>query len=304
LAPGLINTDLSRAPAVAVTGSRGRLGSALVAALASRPVTVVEWPRPDYDLDVPGAAARLMARDRPQIVLHAAAWTDVDGCARAPELAVRRNTDAVAELATVCAASGARLLFVSTNEVFDGGRTDGQGYRETDSPNPVNPYGASKLAGEQTAIDAFNRAGRAENLLIVRTAWLYGPPGNDFPAKIIAAADRLPPGEPVSVVADEIGSPTFSADLAGAILALALDGAHDGVYHLVNAGHASRLDIAREVLARCRPERPTAPISRSQFQRASNTPPWAVLENTRAAALGVSLRPWHEALADYLTSLC
>lgn len=295
---------MNRGPVVALTGAGGRLGRALENALEEKSITTVAWSRPDYDLDDPSAASRLVERDRPGMVFHAAAWTDVDGCARDPVAAMRRNGDAVGELAAACARSGARLVLVSTNEVFDGDRADGQGYRETDPPHPINAYGASKLAGEQQATQAFARLGTADGLLITRTAWLYGPPGNDFPSKIVIAADRLPAGEPLNVVADEIGSPTYSVDLAGAIVRLALSGAPGGSYHLVNAGRASRLDVATGVLARCRPERLTAGISRTQFVRASTPPAWAVLENTRAAALGITLRPWHEALADYLELLC
>ncbi len=284
---------------VAVTGAGGRLGRALVAELAARDVPMIAWSRPDYDLDDPAAAATLVARDRPALVIHAAAWTDVDGCARQPELAHRRNAQAVAELARECAKSGARFVLVSTNEVFDGERTDGTGYREDDPVAPANPYGASKLAGEVAASQAF--AGSAAGLWIVRTAWLYGPPGNDFPTKILAAADRLPAGEPLRVVADEIGSPTFAPDLAAAILDLAIV-APGGTYHLAGAEATSRYEFAAAVLERCRPGRVPTPISRSEFVRASSPPSWAVLDCTRAAGFGVSLRRWPEALAEYLAS--
>ncbi len=288
---------------VAVTGARGRLGRALVKELTSRGFDPIPWSRPDYDLDDPAAASRLVPRDRPGIVIHAAAWTDVDGCAHDPGMAMRRNADAVGELAVACAATRTRLVLVSTNEVFDGERTDGKGYRETDPPNPINSYGASKFAGEQQAADAFARSGRADDLLITRTAWLFGPPGDDFPAKILAAADRLPAAEPLRVVTDEVGSPTYSADLANAMARLLLLDPPAGTYHLVNAGHASRLDLAGRVLARCRPQRATVAISRTQFVRASRPPAWAVLENTRAAALGVTLRPWQAAVDDYVPAL-
>jgi dTDP-4-dehydrorhamnose reductase len=295
---------LNRAQKIAVTGTTGRLGRALLQVLESAQLDVVEWSRPEYDLDNPAAASRLVERDHPDVVVHAAAWTDVDGCARNPDLASRRNAQAVSELAAACAADAIRMGLVSTNEVFDGARRDGQGYRETDPPRPINPYGVSKLAGEELASDAFNRAGRSGSLLIVRTAWLYGPPGNDFPSKIIAAADRLPPDEPFEVVADEVGSPTYALDLARALVRLVLDDPGGGVCHLVNAGYASRLEVAQRVLAHCRPGRATSAISRAQFVRASTAPAWAVLENSRAAALGVTLRPWPDALSDYLASLC
>ncbi len=172
---------------VAVTGAGGRLGRALLGALADAPFTglagPLAWGRPDYDLDDPGAAERLVARDRPEVVVHAAAWTDVDGCARDPDLAMARNGTATGRLARACAAAGVDLVVVSTNEVFDGRRTDGRGYRPDDPTAPANPYGASKLAGELAARDAYaalpgggsGLGGPA--LAIVRTAWLYGPPG-------------------------------------------------------------------------------------------------------------------------------
>ncbi len=123
---------------VAVTGTNGRLGRELHKVLREKGHDVAAWSRPDYDLDDPTAAERLLVRDRPSIVLHPAAWTDVDGCARRPELAKRRNGTAVGELAAACVTFGARMGLVSTNEVFDGRRTDGLGYSENDPPNPGN----------------------------------------------------------------------------------------------------------------------------------------------------------------------
>ncbi len=277
---------------VAVTGVGGRLGSALLGVLPG----ALPWRRPDYDLDDADSPPRLLDRDAPDVVVHTAAWTDVDGCARDPELAQRRNGDAVAALARACASRGVGLVLVSTNEVFDGDRTDGQGYREDDPVHPRNPHGVSKLAGEMAAREAF---GDGPGLWIARTAWLYGPPGNDFPNKIIAAADRLAPGDPLPVVSDEWGSPTFTVDLAGAIAAL-VGVTPGGVFHLANAGAVSRFDWAEHVLARLRPERTLRAISRREFARASDPPPWGVLECGRAAAAGVVLRPWRVALDEYL----
>ena len=180
---------------VAVTGARGRLGRALVAALEDAPFAgpfgPIAWDRAAFDLDAPAEAGALLERDRPETVVHAAAWTDVDGCARDPGLALARNGTATGILATACAERGIDLIVVSTNEVFDGRRTDGRGYLPTDDTAPLNPYGASKLAGERAATDAYEGVGASGALGIVRTAWLYGPPGNDFPSKILAAAERL-----------------------------------------------------------------------------------------------------------------
>jgi dTDP-4-dehydrorhamnose reductase len=141
--------------------------------------------------------------------------------------------------------------------------------------------------------------GDAAGLWIVRTAWLYGPPGNDFPDKITAAADRLPDGETLPVVADEWGSPTSTLHLARAILEL-VGLTAGGTYHLVNTGAASRREWADRVLAVRRPGRSTRPISAAEFARASDPPPWGVLDSSRAVAAGVQLRSWQEALDQYL----
>ncbi len=357
---------------VAVTGARGRLGRALLAALhgssavapgrvAAEPVTAVDagasptsgrlplaasvidvvgWSRPDYDLDAPGSVEGLLDRDQPEVVVHAAAWTDVDACARQPDLAMARNGEAVEVLARACAARGVDLVVVSTNEVFDGRRSDGRGYAVEDPPNPINPYGASKLAGELAALTAYGHrppwqgldegAGRGRGeaapstatssalgrprLVIVRTAWLFGPPGNDFPSKILAAARAAAAeGRALRVVADEVGSPTYSVDLARAIVVLvAAVGARAAdvpegdllfrrpVWHLVNAGRASRADWAREILRLARLDVPVVDISAEDWPRASSPPRWAVLEPGLLPP-SLALRPWPVALAEYLT---
>ncbi len=288
---------------VAVTGAGGRLGRALVAALADDAVTVVPWRRPEYDLDE-SDPTQLLDRDRPGLVIHAAAWTDVDGCAREPEVAARRNATAVERLAEACVARGVGLVLVSTNEVFDGLREDGRGYAEDDPTAPANPDGESKLAGEEAAQQVF---GDRTGLWVARTAWLYGPPGNDFPAKIVAASDRLESSDQgeaaLPVVADETGSPTYTGDLARAIVELTRATA-GGLFHLVNGGQATRYEWAAAVLERCRPGRGLRPISQGDFVRASTPPAWGVLNTSRAAAVGVHLRPWGNALGDYLPEVC
>jgi dTDP-4-dehydrorhamnose reductase len=319
---------------VAVTGAGGRLGRALIAALEDAPFTgplgPLAWSRPAYDLDDPEAAARCIRQTAPEVVIHAAAWTDVDGCASEPERAMRRNALAVAELADACVRSGTDLVLVSTNEVFDGRRTDGRGYTPEDGPRPGNPYGASKLAGEAAAQAAFlghgglierpgapgrsgapgavsasaavgmpARPAAAPQLAIVRTAWLYGSPGNDFPVRILAAADRArAAGEPLRVVGDEIGSPTFAPDLAEGILDLLASGTFAGIHHIVNAGAVSRADWGRHILAALEVEVPIVETSLAAWTRPSTPPAWSVLAPT-ALPSGEPLRPWQAAFADY-----
>jgi dTDP-4-dehydrorhamnose reductase len=276
-----------------ISGDEGRLGQALSAAA---PGPIDGWDRPDLDLDDPASGARLVRQRRPRLVIHTAAMTAVDQAAREPEVAMRRNGEAVGAIARACREIGAGLLLVSTNEVFDGRRTDGRPYREDEPTDPGNPYALSKLAGERAAIDAF--AG-ADGLWITRTAWLFGPPGVDFPDKITAAADSV--SGPLPVVSDEIGCPTYTADLARAIYRL-VERTDGGTYHLVNAGSASRYEWAEAVLRVRRPGRALKPIAMADFERASDPPRWGVLDTSKARAAGVVLRPWTEALAEYLAT--
>jgi dTDP-4-dehydrorhamnose reductase len=307
---------------VAVVGRDGRLGRALMAALEEAPFTgtrgPIGWDQPEIDLDTLTAASigSLLDRERPEVVIHTAAWTDVDGCAREPELAMRRNGTAAGELAEACARRGIDLVFISTNEVFDGARTDGRGYAPGDERHPVNAYGAAKAEAERLAMAAFARDGASGRLGIVRTSWLYGPPGNDFPAKIAAAALRAKASaEPLRVVGDEVGVPTYTPDLAEAIVELlaedaiageqdrpAGDGARTAVHHLVNGGRASRADWAREVLRATGIDVEVVDVPGSTWRRASTPPAWAVLEPTPLPS-GEPMRDWREAFAHAVPAL-
>jgi dTDP-4-dehydrorhamnose reductase len=289
---------------IAVTGAAGRLGSALVARLGDTArgaaADVIGWTRAEFDLDDPGPGARRLAAERPDLVIHAAAWTDVDGCARDPELALRRNGEAAGVLARASADNGISMLLVSTNEVFDGDRTDRRGYRPGDAVNPGNAYGRSKLAGEQAAREAFETAPHAA-LGIVRTAWLFGEGKPDFPAKIVAAArSAMADGRAMRLVIDEVGSPTYVPDLADAIARLAAS-SFEGIHHVVNAGIASRADWARDVLDRMGIDVAIEEIGLLDLDRPSRPPRWGVLEATSLP--GGPLRSWRDAMADRIAMM-
>jgi dTDP-4-dehydrorhamnose reductase len=307
---------------VAVTGAGGRLGTSLLARFAAAGIAdeILAWDLPDHDLDDPASAERLVAAGRPDIVVHAAAWTDVDGCARQPDVAMRRNGTAVGEMARACVGHGAWMIAVSTNEVFDGARTDGLPYSPTDRPNPINAYGRAKLAGEVSAREAF---GSLPHLAIARTAWLFGAPGLDFPRKILERARTLAGGEVLKLVDDEFGNPTYAPDLAGGLVALAEVAARsiaagdaaaksrgdaagwrgfDGIHHIVNSGTASRAVLGRETLRLAGLDIPTEDVPMSTWTRPSSPPARAILAPTPLPD-GTLLREWRAALAEYVATL-
>lgn len=274
---------------VLVTGGNGQLGRSLRAALGSRPGTAVaSWDLDDHDIADP-AAAHWVADESPDVVINAAAWTNVDGAEANPQAAYAANTLAAKHLAEGCARCGAALLQVSTNEVFAG--RPGLFYREYDpTDGGASTYARSKLAAERAVTQLHDR------VYIVRIAWLFGPGGNNFPTKIAAAADR---NGSLRVVDDEISNPTYAPDLAAAIVQLVESGRY-GSYHLVNDGWCSRYDLARAVLeASGRGHVPVTAIKSSDWVRPTTPPPHAVLLNEAGASLGIRLRPWHEAIADY-----
>jgi dTDP-4-dehydrorhamnose reductase len=291
---------------VAVTGAGGRLGRAVLAALNEAPFTgpggATGWSRIEFDLDAPTGIDALIGRDRPEAIIHCAAWTDVDGCARDPDLAMARNGVATGVLAEECAANGIDLIVISTNEVFDGRRTDGRAYAPKDAPNPINPYGESKLAGERSAAIAFEGT-EGPQLGIARMAWLFGPGKPDFPAKILAAAEKAKAaGEPLKVVGDEWGCPTYTSDVADAIVELLADGSVGGIHHLVNGLFATRADWARYIVGRAQLGVEVVDVPMTTWPRPSTPPRWGVLEPTPLPS-GEPLRPWPDAMADYAPRL-
>lgn len=288
---------------VLVTGAAGQLGCYLRAQLPATGATVIATgskraPGIDHPADLAhaDAVAALLAAVKPDVIIHAAACTDVDGIEREPERGHLANAVATRNLAEAVAAHGAYLLAVSTDMVFPG--DGGAPYREDAEPRPISAYGSSKLAAE-VAVRAANPA-----FGIGRTAWLYGGAGKHFPRTVLTVLrDR----GGMDVVDDEIGSPTFAGDLAAALIQASAVRA-PGVLHLVNAGGASRFGLAQEAarLAGFSAEA-VRPISTADFLARyplpAARPADSRLQNTRAAGLGVTLRDWRAALADYVPRL-
>lgn len=274
---------------IVITGGRGQLGRELAHVLSAKH-DILSLDLPECDI-TQRAEIDCIASHLPDLVLHCAAMTDVDGCARDPLAAYRANALGTHNVAVACQRANAALLYISTNEVFDGTKTSP--YLEWDAPRAINPYGASKLAGEriaQTLLDHF---------YIVRTAWLYAVARENFITRVIARA--IEDGA-LAYVDDEIGNPTYAPDLARAIADL-IETNHYGIYHLVAEGAASRYDWAARILQRAGMGH--IPITRAKladFKRASTPPRNGALANVAAAnTLGIKLRAWQDALDEYFT---
>lgn len=274
---------------IAITGAEGQLGRALEQALGAEH-ELITLSRADVELSRPDATERLIATGA-DLVIHPAAYTNVDGCARDPDLAYRVNGLGTHYVALACQQLDAPLVYISTNEVFDGAA--GRAYVEYDSTAPINAYGRSKWAGEQAVRELLRR------FYIVRVAWLFGGERNFVRTVLRLAAER----DAIAMVADEVGSPTYTHDVAAAVGRLIRRPCY-GTYHLVNEGACSRLDFAAEIVRLAgHTHVQLQPIALADYPRDSRVPPYTPLRNIAAAALDIQLRPWQAALADYIQRL-
>jgi len=271
---------------IAITGSTGQLGRALIEVLKEDEVLPLR--RPECDVTRLDSLMECLGKFRPDVVIHAAAFTNVDGCELEPEKAYAVNALGTRNVAVASLECGAAMVYISTNEVFDG--TSSEPYWEFDRPNPVGVYGRSKLAGEQYVREILSR------FFIVRTAWLYYHGGNNFVTKIIRAADER---GSLRVVTDEVSNPTYALDLAEAISRLIRTNFY-GTYHFTNSGYCSRYDFARLILELSgRGDVPIEPITSREWVRVARPPLFTPLRNFAGALIGITLRPWQDALKAF-----
>lgn len=270
---------------IAITGSAGQLGLALQSRLANDELLLMDLPQ--YDIGDQRQTRDSIARFRPEVVIHAAAYTNVDGCESDPASAYRVNALGSQNVAVACQESGAAMVYVSTDYVFDGLK-DGP-YWEWDTPNPQSTYARSKLAGELITSTLLRRH------YIVRTAWLYSRQGKNFVKTVLRLAGEQ---NRLQFVTDEVGSPTYAPDLADAIVKLIPSGLY-GIYHFTNSGVCSRFEWARAILELAGLD--ASRISPTQgFARAAKVPARSELHNfCGATQLGIVLRPWRAALEEY-----
>jgi dTDP-4-dehydrorhamnose reductase len=290
--------------ALLVFGGSGQVGRQLRRALAPLGTTIAPT-RAEADLTDPNSLRAIIERVRPLVIVNAAALTNVDQAERDPALANAVNATAPGMMAEAARRVGALFVHYSTDYVFDGAiRVP---YAEDAQPNPINAYGRSKLAGERNVADAGGPH------LVIRTSWVYSVTGAGFVASLLR---DLPGKQTVRIVADQVGSPTWSRSLAVATAALVgaairdreivLNSTDWGVYHLGGSGEGSRVEIAEAVIDALGPrlgERPTiVPISAASFGALAPRPHYSALSNVRASKrFGITLQPWRSELHRMVT---
>jgi dTDP-4-dehydrorhamnose reductase len=269
-----------------IAGAGGQAGTCLAAEAVRQGRDVLALTSPQWDITDPQAADQIVQTG--DEVINCAAYTNVDGAEGDEARAYAVNAAGPEHIARACARVGARLIHISTDYVFSGSAS--RPYEPSDETGPLSVYGQSKLAGEQAVLAALPEA------VVVRTAWVYtGGSGKDFVATMrrLAAGDRV-----IEVVDDQTGSPTYVADLVGALLEVADGKVHARVLHAANAGEVSRFGQARAVFegVGADPER-VVPVSSAHNPRPAPRPAYSVLSSRQSEQAGLTpLRPWRDAL--------
>lgn len=275
-----------------IIGGSGMLGKALTALVSHNPFAMaIPLDLPEIDITDSRSVDAAFQKENPKLVFLCAAMTDVDGCERDPEKAHRINADGTRLVAEACRKAGALLVYFSTDFVFDGKQE--KPYTEEDAPNPVSIYGATKLEGEKHALSCPDH-------LVIRTAWLFGAGRENFITKIIARAKS---GNKITVVDDQNGSPTYTADLAGGAMALVEKGAR-GMFHLTNQGACSRFEFAQFIVETAGLHQEVFPAKTVPAAGIAKRPAHGVLSLEKYNSLtGLPLRPWQKAVSDFIGRL-
>lgn len=282
---------------LALIGAGGMLGS-MVARSAPAEWEVVSLQRPGFDLTDRQQVDGVLDRLAPAVIINCAAFTRVDDCETQEDLATRINGDGPGYLAQAAKRLGAVLVHISTDYVFDGSKTEP--YREDDPTNPLSAYGRSKRAGELAILES-----GLERFFIIRTSWLFGPGGKNFVETILRLAQER---EELRVVADQVGTPTYTADLAEAIFRLLATHKY-GIYHVSNQGACSWHEFASEIVAQFTQLsgqvkiKNLVPIATLEYPLPAKRPGYSLLSKQKyVTAVAATLPPWRDALQRYLTA--
>ncbi|MFC4303457.1 dTDP-4-dehydrorhamnose reductase [Cohnella boryungensis] len=277
-------------PIIAVTGAGGQLGQELIR-LTTAQVDIVGLDRSELDITDGERCLAALSSIRPDIVIHAAAYTAVDQAESEPDEAWRVNVDGTRHVAVAAEAVGAKFCYISTDYVFDGAGTSP--YREDHPTAPQTIYGKTKLAGEQAAAKA------ASQCFIVRTSWVYGRYGNNFVRTMLELGRSRPQ---ISVVHDQVGAPTCTYDLASFLLDLTASRKF-GIYHASNSGACTWYEFAQAIFREAGiTDVVVLPCTTEQFPRPAPRPAYSVLGGDALLAAGFApLRHWRKALRDFLS---
>jgi dTDP-4-dehydrorhamnose reductase len=272
---------------VLITGASGQLGRELVKALADE--ELITPTHEEIDIRDPSIIGKIVKLE-PRIIIHTAAYTDVDACEINKELAWETNSNGTKHIAEAAAELRATLLYISTDYVFDG--TKREPYLESDRPNPLNVYGKSKLSGENFVQEI------CPKFLIVRTSWLYSNSGKNFVNTILRLAKAK---KEIRVVNDQIGSPTYAKDLAYIIKRLISTDGY-GIYHAGGEGECSWYDFAKQVVALANFDTKVIAISTTEIARPAKRPTYSALTNFKLGSLGITMPSWEKALEAFFNT--
>jgi dTDP-4-dehydrorhamnose reductase len=271
---------------VTLFGASGLLGQALAQELSTEQLTALSSK--DADLRDRARVRDVILESRPNWILLSAAYTDVDGCESNRDLAFAVNCEGAINVAEAAREAGSRLLFLSTDYVFDGSKRSP--YEISDARSPASVYGESKACAEERLLEIL------PEVCIARTSWLFGHGGKCFPATILKLASTRPQ---ISVVNDQRGSPTFTRDLASALAQLCRAGAR-GIVHITNSGDCTWYDFATEIVrARGLPTK-VKPVTTAEFPRPARRPAYSVLSPASLHAYNIHMPEWRDALRRYL----
>jgi dTDP-4-dehydrorhamnose reductase len=273
---------------ILVTGGQGQLGRAFQSLAAASVHEIITVDKAQMDITRQADVFSTVTQMAPDIIIHCAAYTNVDHAEQECDIAYKVNVIGTQNIAAACLQQTIKLVYVSTDYVFDGVKQ--QPYTEFDATNPINVYGKTKLAGEKLA------AAICPRLFIARTAWLYGD-GPNFVRTILKLAGER---EFLTVVNDQTGTPTYAVDLAQAILTLVATEAY-GIYHMTNSGSCTWYEFAREILLLAGLEKEVRPLTTAEFNRPAARPQHSILRNYMLElTIGDPFRPWQQALREYL----
>jgi dTDP-4-dehydrorhamnose reductase len=279
-----------------ITGASGQLGIAVSQELSKRRITFTAWGSEDLDIAQSSKVNDLVSDLSPKVIVNCAAWTDVDGAETNERAAYRVNRDGAENLALAAKKCVAKLIHLSTDYVFSG--ESNSPWQISDAINPKSAYGRTKADGEVRVIEAY-----PENSLIVRTAWLYSPWGNNF-AKTMARL-AINTDDQVQVVNDQIGQPTSATDLAKQIVELELSSSPAGIYHGTNSGEATWFEFAREIFELVGADvNRVVSISSREYPRPAKRPSYSVLSHDMWSETTVQpMRDWKIAIEEAMPSI-